>query len=155
MMAANYRHIGDQENRLGRHYSRFRAFSPAVPLARQSLAAQKFRSGGSNRRSQASSCACQVTRALATELLVLWGAEDRGIAAGVVTVGAAATAVGAGSASRRGGGGRSTGFTFGVGLGGCGAESATRGCGAGLASSLRASGSGNGRGCAWGSDCGV
>src|SRR5713101_3432492 len=54
MMAANYRHIGGQENRLGRHYSRFPPFSPAVPLARQLLAAQKFRSGGSNRRSQAS-----------------------------------------------------------------------------------------------------
>src|SRR5438132_6563943 len=53
MMAANYRHIGGQENRLGRHYSRFPAFSPAAPLARQYLAAQKFRRGGSNRRSQA------------------------------------------------------------------------------------------------------
>jgi hypothetical protein len=35
MMAANYRHIGGQENRLGRHYSRFLPFSPAAPIARQ------------------------------------------------------------------------------------------------------------------------
>src|SRR6266566_2956240 len=54
MMAANYRHIGGHENRLGRHYSGFSAFLAATPLARQSLAAQKFPSGGSNRRSQAS-----------------------------------------------------------------------------------------------------
>src|SRR5438128_4796073 len=52
MMAANYRHIGGHENRLGRHYSGFSAFLAATPLARQSLAAQKFPSGGSNRRSQ-------------------------------------------------------------------------------------------------------
>jgi hypothetical protein len=32
MMAANYRHIGGLENRLGRHYSRFSASWPAVPL---------------------------------------------------------------------------------------------------------------------------
>src|SRR6266581_8233846 len=58
MMAANYRHIGGQENRLGRHYSRFLPFSPAVPHARQSLAAQKFHRGGSNRRSQAKAVRC-------------------------------------------------------------------------------------------------
>src|SRR6266850_8445869 len=32
MMAANYRHIGGLENRLGRHYSRFSASWPAAPL---------------------------------------------------------------------------------------------------------------------------
>src|SRR5437764_3514545 len=32
MMAADYRHIGGLENRLGRHYSRFRRFSPRHPL---------------------------------------------------------------------------------------------------------------------------
>jgi hypothetical protein len=31
-MAADYRHIGGLENRLGRHYSRFFAFWPARPL---------------------------------------------------------------------------------------------------------------------------
>jgi hypothetical protein len=35
MMAANYRHIGGLENRLGRHYSRFSSSGPAVPLAAQ------------------------------------------------------------------------------------------------------------------------
>src|SRR6266851_5024116 len=52
MMAANYRHIRGFENRLGRHYSRFPAFSPAATLARQSLVLPKSPSGGSNRRSQ-------------------------------------------------------------------------------------------------------
>src|SRR5207302_10711667 len=51
MMAANYRHIGDLENRLGRHYSRFSASGPAAPRAAQSLAPRKSRNGGSNRRS--------------------------------------------------------------------------------------------------------
>jgi len=51
MMAANYRHIGGLENRLGRHYSRFSASGPAAPLAAQSLARRKSRNGGSNRRS--------------------------------------------------------------------------------------------------------
>src|ERR1700732_5601422 len=55
MMAANYRHIGGLENRLGRHYSRFSASGPAAPLAAQSLARRKSRNGGSNRRSWASS----------------------------------------------------------------------------------------------------
>jgi hypothetical protein len=32
MMAANYRHIGGLENRLGRHYSRFSASAPRRPL---------------------------------------------------------------------------------------------------------------------------
>src|SRR5260370_21407295 len=54
MMAANYRHIGGLENRLGRHYSRFSASGPAVPLAAQSLAWRKSSNGRSNRRSQAS-----------------------------------------------------------------------------------------------------
>src|SRR5438105_6600328 len=53
MMAANYRHIGGLENRLGRHYSRFSASGPAAPLAAQSLARRKSRNGGSNRRSWA------------------------------------------------------------------------------------------------------
>jgi hypothetical protein len=51
MMAANYRHIGGGENRLGRHYSRFSASGPALPLAVQSLARRKSQNGGSNRRS--------------------------------------------------------------------------------------------------------
>src|SRR5712692_8234458 len=54
MMAANYRHIGCLENRLGRHYSRFSASGPAAPLAVQSLARRKSPNHGSNRRSQAS-----------------------------------------------------------------------------------------------------
>jgi pimeloyl-ACP methyl ester carboxylesterase len=37
MMAADYRHIGGRENRLGRHYSRFATFRPAALLAAQSL----------------------------------------------------------------------------------------------------------------------
>jgi hypothetical protein len=53
MMAANYRHIGGRENRLGRHYSRFSASGPAAPLAAQSLARRKSPNHGSNRRSQA------------------------------------------------------------------------------------------------------
>jgi len=36
-MAADYRHIGGLENRLGRHYSRFSPFQPAAPFADQSL----------------------------------------------------------------------------------------------------------------------
>jgi hypothetical protein len=51
MMAANYRHIGGLENRLGRHYSRFSASWPAAPLAAQSLARRKSPNRGSNRRS--------------------------------------------------------------------------------------------------------
>src|SRR5216683_2800527 len=54
MMAANYRHIGCLENRLGRHYSRFSASGPAAPLAAQSLARRKSPNHGSNRRSQVS-----------------------------------------------------------------------------------------------------
>src|SRR5207302_1303481 len=53
MMAADYRHIGDRENRLGRHYSRFSAFWPAPTLAGQSLALRKLCDAGSNRRSRA------------------------------------------------------------------------------------------------------
>jgi len=36
MMAANYRHIGGDENRLGRHYGPFPAFWPPATLADQS-----------------------------------------------------------------------------------------------------------------------
>ena len=54
MMAANYRHIGGRENRLGRHYSRFSTFWPAALLAAQRLGRRKSRNGGSNRRSYAS-----------------------------------------------------------------------------------------------------
>src|SRR5437588_81208 len=54
MMAADYRHIGGRENRLGRHYSRFSAFWPAPTLAGQSLALRKLCDAGSNRRSRAS-----------------------------------------------------------------------------------------------------
>src|SRR5205814_5192368 len=53
MMAADYRHIGSLENRLGRHYSRFWAFWPAPALAGQSLALRKLCDAGSNRRSRA------------------------------------------------------------------------------------------------------
>jgi hypothetical protein len=53
-MAANYPHIGDLENRLGRHYSRFSTSEPAAPLVAQSLARRKSRNGGSNRRSRVS-----------------------------------------------------------------------------------------------------
>ena len=53
MMAADYRHIGGPENRLGRHYSRFSAFQPAPLLAAQSLALRKSSNAGSNRRSRA------------------------------------------------------------------------------------------------------
>src|SRR5260370_394289 len=55
MMAANYRHIGGLENRLGRHYSRFSTSWAAAPLAAQSLARRKLPNHGSNRRSQVSS----------------------------------------------------------------------------------------------------
>src|SRR5213595_3508204 len=54
MMAANYRHIGDRENRLGRHYSRFSPFWPTPALSGQSLDLRKLCDAGSNRRSQAS-----------------------------------------------------------------------------------------------------
>ena len=53
-MAADYRHIGGVENRLGRHYSRFSPFSPTPALADQSLAWRKLWNAGSNRRSRAS-----------------------------------------------------------------------------------------------------
>ena len=51
-MAADYRHIGGVENRLGRHYSRFSPFSPTPALADQSLARRKLWNAGSNRRSR-------------------------------------------------------------------------------------------------------
>src|SRR3954451_18788346 len=53
MMAADYRHIGGRENRLGRHYSRFSPFWPTPALSGQSLALRKLCDAGSNRRSQA------------------------------------------------------------------------------------------------------
>src|SRR5277367_2205047 len=53
MMAADYRHIGGLENRLGRHYSRFSPFLPAPALASQSLALRKLCDAGSNRRRRA------------------------------------------------------------------------------------------------------
>src|SRR5438045_8736795 len=53
MMAADYRHIGGRENRLGRHYSLFSAFWPPPALAGQSLALRKLCDAGSNRRSRA------------------------------------------------------------------------------------------------------
>jgi hypothetical protein len=52
-MAADYRHIGGRENRLGRHYSRFSPFSPTPALASQSLALRKLCDAGSNRRRRA------------------------------------------------------------------------------------------------------
>src|SRR5690349_9192544 len=52
MMAADYRHIGGRENRLGRHYSRFPPFWPTPALSGQSLALRKLCDAGSNRRSQ-------------------------------------------------------------------------------------------------------
>src|SRR5438477_8565560 len=54
MMAADYRHIGGRENRLGRHYSRFSPFWPTPALSGQSLALRKLCDAGSNRRSQVS-----------------------------------------------------------------------------------------------------
>src|SRR5262249_54565472 len=53
MMAANYRHIGGGENRLGRHYSRFSGIWPTSSLADQSLT-PKSQNAGSNRPSRAS-----------------------------------------------------------------------------------------------------
>jgi len=53
MMAANYRHIGGGENRLGRHYSRFSAFCPPAALAGQLLALRKLSNARSNRRNRA------------------------------------------------------------------------------------------------------
>src|SRR5215831_6262139 len=50
MMAANYRHIGGGENRLGRHYSRFSGFWPMASVVDQSLALRKSQNRESNRR---------------------------------------------------------------------------------------------------------
>src|SRR6516225_4922115 len=68
MMAANYRHIGGGENRLGRHYSRFSAFWPPAALADQSLALRKSQNAGSNRRSRVNGnrLRCSAHRAMAT-----------------------------------------------------------------------------------------
>src|SRR5262249_5912429 len=52
MMAANYRHIGGGENRLGRHYSRFAGIWPTSFLADQSLTLRKSQNAGSNRPSR-------------------------------------------------------------------------------------------------------
>jgi hypothetical protein len=52
MMAANYRHIGSRENRLGRHYSRFWVFLPMPSFADQSLALRNLQNAASNRRSR-------------------------------------------------------------------------------------------------------
>src|SRR5215469_15138556 len=53
MMAANYRHIGGGENRLGRHYSRFLGIWPTSFLADQSFTLRKSQNAGSNPRSRA------------------------------------------------------------------------------------------------------
>ena len=53
-MAADYRHIGGFENRLGRHYSRFSPFWPAASFADQSLDLRKLCDAGSNRRRRVS-----------------------------------------------------------------------------------------------------
>ena len=45
-MAANYRHIGGGENRLGRHYSRFSAFCPPQPLPVNHLLCENCRTQG-------------------------------------------------------------------------------------------------------------
>src|SRR6266849_9128950 len=83
MMAANYRHIGCLENRLGRHYSRFSASGPAAPLAAQSLARRKSPNHGSNRRSQANET--PPTRAAIVEIDVAFSlhAGDVGSCVGV------------------------------------------------------------------------
>src|SRR3954467_6641456 len=70
MMAANYRHIGDRENRLGRHYSRFSPFWPAPALAGQSLALRKLCDAGSNRRSRVSARAPTFAIAIAADLVL-------------------------------------------------------------------------------------
>src|SRR3984893_17261281 len=69
MMAANYRHIGGLENRLGRHDSRFSTSWPAAPLAAQSLARRKLPNHGSNRRSQARSLIAAVGASLSKTLM--------------------------------------------------------------------------------------
>src|ERR1700730_19435407 len=46
MMAANYRHIGGGENRVGRHYSRFWTSGPAAPLAAHHLPGENRRTAG-------------------------------------------------------------------------------------------------------------
>jgi len=74
-MAADYRHIGGVENRLGRHYSQFSPFSLTPALADQSLARRKLWNPGSNRRSR-------VRRPK-----VLEGASIRGRLAAVVVFG--------------------------------------------------------------------
>src|SRR5215471_11088273 len=53
MMAANYRHIGGGENRLGRHYSRFSGIWLTSFFADQSLTLRKSQNAGSNRPSRA------------------------------------------------------------------------------------------------------
>src|SRR5215469_17971116 len=46
MMAANYQHIGGHENRLGRHYSRFRRFGHPQPLPINHLLCENRRTQG-------------------------------------------------------------------------------------------------------------
>src|SRR5947208_15072922 len=68
MMAADYRHIGGRENRLGRHYSRFSPFWPAPALAGQSLALRKLCDAGSNRRSRASAEQTRIAESYVAQL---------------------------------------------------------------------------------------
>src|SRR5271167_3904259 len=69
MMAADYRHIGGVENRLGRHYSRFSPFWPAASFADQSLALRKSWNAGSNRRSQVRVTACHRRHRFPSEII--------------------------------------------------------------------------------------
>src|SRR5262252_5146679 len=70
MMAANYRHIGGNENRLGRHYSRFSGLWLMVLVAEQSLALRKSQDGGSNRRRRAKPSDRPVEQPTKIELVV-------------------------------------------------------------------------------------
>src|SRR5882757_7178761 len=78
MMAANYRHIGGLENRLGRHYSRFSTSWPAAPLAAQSLARRKLPNHGSNRPSQAKAEVTRFIEKLGFEAIVLHERPNKG-----------------------------------------------------------------------------
>src|SRR5215472_839148 len=62
MMAAHYRHTRRLENRLGRHYKRFRRFAPAPPLVLQLLVPKNLSHGGPNRRSSVSILSDQKSR---------------------------------------------------------------------------------------------
>src|SRR5271156_1456889 len=76
MMAADYRHIGGVENRLGRHYSRFSPFWPAASFADQSLALRKSWNAGSNRRSQAKLLAWSSRLSQRARCVQGWGAGE-------------------------------------------------------------------------------